>query len=150
MAGYSKVIAVGNLTRDPEYTEVGSGLCKLGLAINESWKDRSGDWQEKTCFVDVTLWGKSAEGVSGRFKKGDSILVDGTLQLEQWDDKDGKKRSRHTIKAMTVKSVGGERVDNGGGVKRDSNGRPEAKDEGFPTTPAVAAGGSAKDDDLPF
>jgi len=152
MASLNRWIGIGNLTRDPELRNFGGGVCNLGLAVNESWKDKSGEWQERTCFVDVALWGKSAEGVSQRFKKGDSVLVEGSLQLEQWEDKkDGSKRSKHAIKAMSVKGVGGERVDKGGdagtgtgtgtgtgagtgtGTGRDEGGFPEqADDMGLP------------------
>lgn len=97
MANFNKVILAGNLTRDPElrYTPKGTAVCKIGLAINRSWKTESGEKKEEVTFVDVDSFGKTAENISKYLKKGRPILVEGRLKLDQWDDKQsGQKRSK--------------------------------------------------------
>jgi len=94
---YNKVIMMGRLTRDPELRSIPSGtpLCEIGIAVDSGWGDN-----KKTCFIDVTVWGKQAEFVKQWFKKGDGIVIDGRLDLESWEDKNGGgKRSKHRITA---------------------------------------------------
>jgi single-strand DNA-binding protein len=91
---YNKVILAGHLTRDPElrYTQNNTAVCNFGLAVNRKYKD-----EENVCFVDITAWSKPAELISEYLSKGDPILLDGRLELDQWENKDGEKRSRHKI-----------------------------------------------------
>lgn len=88
---------MGNLTRDPEtkYLPSGTAVCEVGLAVNEVWKDKQGDKQEKTLFADVTFFGRSAEVCGEHLRKGSLIHVEGKLQLDVWEDKtSGQKRSK--------------------------------------------------------
>ncbi len=97
---YNKVVLMGRLTRDPELRTIPSGtpVADFGLAADSGWGEN-----KKTCFVDVTVWGKQAEFVAKYFKKGDGIHLDGRLELEQWEDKDShEKRSKHKITAERV------------------------------------------------
>ena len=97
MPSFNCVIIMGNLTRDPEvrYTPKGTPVCDLGIAINRTFNDASGQKQEEVTFVDVTAWDKRAETISQYFKKGDPIHVRGRLSTEQWEDKQsGQKRSK--------------------------------------------------------
>lgn len=97
MANFNKVILAGNLTRDPElrYTPKGTPVAKFGLAINRTWTADDGQKREEVTFVDVDCFGKTAETVSQYFRKGKSMLVEGRLKLDQWDDKQtGQKRSK--------------------------------------------------------
>lgn len=101
----NKIIAIGNLTRDVElrYTDSGAAICKFGLAINRAWKDRNtGEKKEEVCYVDVNVFGRSAETVNQFLSKGSKVLVEGRLQLEQWQDQSGQKRSKHSIAAENV------------------------------------------------
>ena len=94
---YNKVILAGNLTRDPELrtTPKGTAIAKFGLAINRNWTGEDGQKREEVTFVDVDAFGKQAEIVGKYFRKGRSVLVEGRLKLDQWDDKQtGQKRSR--------------------------------------------------------
>lgn len=96
MPSFNKVILMGNLTRDPEikYTPKGTAIADIGLAINRTWKNDAGEKQEDCTFVNVTLWGRTAEIVGEYCHKGDPLHVEGRLQLDQWDDKKtGDKRS---------------------------------------------------------
>ena len=97
MANFNKVILAGNLTRDPElkYTPKGTAVTKIGLAINRNWTTESGEKREEVTFVDVTAFGKQAETISQWLRKGRSVLVEGRLNLETWDDKvTGQKKSK--------------------------------------------------------
>lgn len=108
MSSFNKVILMGNLTRDPEvrFTPSGTAVCEIGLAVNERVK--SGEqWVEKPVFVDVTLWGKTAENAGNYLTKGRPVLVEGRLQLDTWDDKQsGQKRSKLRVVCEELRFVG--------------------------------------------
>src|SRR5690349_24503797 len=89
MAGFNRVIMIGNLTRDPEYKQLTSGqaVCRLGLASNRQFKNRqSGDLVQEVCYVDVDVWGAQAESCRQYLTKGRPVLVEGRLKLDSWQD----------------------------------------------------------------
>jgi len=91
---------MGRLTRDPDVRTIPSGtpVCEFGLAMDSGWGDN-----KKTCFIDVTVWGKQAEFVGKYFKKGAGIHLEGRLDFDTWEDKNGGgKRSKHRITAERV------------------------------------------------
>ena len=93
----NKVMIAGNLTRDPElrYTPKGTAVAELGLAINRVFSDDQGVKKEDATFVDVTLWGRTAEIAQQYLHKGSPVFIEGRLQLDTWEDKgSGQKRSR--------------------------------------------------------
>ena len=93
----NEVCIAGNLTRDPELRTTPSGVsvCEVSVATNRNYKDRDGVMQEEATFVEVTLWGKTAEAAAANLVKGRGILVDGRLKLDTWEDKEtGSKRSK--------------------------------------------------------
>ena len=97
MASFNKVILMGNLTRDPElrYTPKGTAIAKIGVAVNRVWTNEAGEKKEEVTFVDVDIFGRTAENVGQYMRKGRPILIEGRLKLDQWDDKQtGQKRSR--------------------------------------------------------
>lgn len=104
--GLNEVILIGNVTRDPElrYTPAGDAVLGLGLAVNESWQDRQGQRQEKTHWVDVTLWRDLAEAMKD-LRKGDPVLVQGRLVNEAWTDRDGNKRNSTKVEATRVEAL---------------------------------------------
>jgi single-strand DNA-binding protein len=105
MANYNRVIIAGNLTRDPEYKQLTSGqpLCRLGIASNRQFKNRqTGAMVQEVCFVDVDVWGPQAESCRQYLQKGRSVLVEGRLKLDNWQDQNGQQRSKHTIVADRV------------------------------------------------
>ncbi len=109
MAGYNRVIMIGNLTRDPDYKQLASGqaVCKLGLATNRSFRNRqTGDMIQEVCYVDVDVWGAQAESCRQYLQKGRPILVEGRLKLDTWQDANGQNRSRHSIVADRVVFLG--------------------------------------------
>lgn len=96
MANFNRVLLIGRLTRDPElrYTPSGSAVTDFGLATNRVWTGQDGQKHEETTFVDITLWARSAEVASEYLHKGDPVFIEGRLQLDQWTDKEGQRRSR--------------------------------------------------------
>jgi single-strand DNA-binding protein len=104
MAGYNRIIMVGNLTRDPEFKQVGNGqLCRLSIASNRSFKNRqTGMLVQEVCYVDVDVWGAQAETCRQYLAKGRAVLVEGRLKLDTWQDAQGAKKSKHSIAADSV------------------------------------------------
>lgn len=98
MPTVNKVFLLGNVTRDPQvkYTAGGTAVCELGLAMNEEWFDKNTNQKRsETVFVDVTLWGRTAEIAGEYLEKGRPVHIEGKLKLDQWEDKDtGKKRQK--------------------------------------------------------
>ncbi len=122
------VILKGNLTRDPELGEAGkSTVCNFGMAINERYTDRDGEKKETVTFVDVAAFGKTAEVIDEYFRKGDPILINGKLKLDEWEDKkSGDKRSKLKVIAFEFDFCG----DTKGGKKksRDDYDREDRRD----------------------
>ncbi|MFA5270716.1 MAG: single-stranded DNA-binding protein [Candidatus Omnitrophota bacterium] len=104
MASLNKVFLMGNLTRDPElrYTPQGAAVVNLGLAVNRYYKDKSGQNQQDTCFLNVIVWGQMAEVCNQYLQKGRQIIVEGRLQSRSWKDNDGKNRTTIEVKADNV------------------------------------------------
>ncbi len=126
MANFNKVMLMGNLTRDPEvrYTPKGTAVAEIGLAINRYFQGEGGEKREETTFVDVTLWGRTAEIAGEYLKKGRPVFIEGRLQLDTWDDKtSGQKRSKLKVVGEGMQLIGSR--DGGGG----GGGRGPAPDE---------------------
>ena len=106
MASYNRVVLLGNLTRDPElrYIPSGTAVSEIGLAVNDRIK-RNDQWVEEATFVDVTLWGRTAEVANEYLSKGSNILIEGRLKLDTWE-KDGQKRSKLRVVADRMQMVG--------------------------------------------
>ncbi|MBT6484434.1 MAG: single-stranded DNA-binding protein, partial [Planctomycetaceae bacterium] len=125
MASFNKVIIMGNLTRDPQvrYTPNQTAVTDLGLAVNRTWYDKgSQQKREEVTFVDVTLWGRQAEVAGEYLSKGRSVLIEGRLHLDSWDDKEtGQKRSKLKVVCENMTMVGG-RNEQGGGSRGGSQG----------------------------
>lgn len=116
---------MGNLTRDPELrsTNTGKSVCSFSLALNRSYKNASGEWQEATDFIDVVAWGPLGERVAQYVTKGRPVLVSGSLQSSSWEQ-DGKKRSKVEVLARDVTFLGG-RSDGGEGGGGQSQSAPK-------------------------
>src|SRR5205809_7875474 len=152
MASFNKVILLGNLTRDPEvrYTPKGTAVTELGMAVNRVYTAENGEKREETTFVDVTLWGRTAEIAGEYLKKGRPVFIEGRLQLDTWDDKQsGQKRSKLKVVGEGLQLLGGRPGGGGGGGGGDDEGgsRPSSR----PAPPPKAAAPSEPDDDeIPF
>ncbi|GAX87887.1 single-strand DNA-binding protein [Lebetimonas natsushimae] len=102
---YNKIILVGNLTRDVElrYSPAGTAIAKFGIATNRTYKDTvTGENKQEVMFIDVTVFGRSAEIANQYLRKGSKVLVEGRLVLDQWVDSSGQKRSKHSVVAEKV------------------------------------------------
>lgn len=109
MASLNKVFLIGNLTRDPElrYTAGGIPVADLNLAVSQRFVSRtSGEQRNDVVFVNVTVWNKQAEACGEYLSKGSGIFVEGRLQLDSWEGKDGQKRNRLRVVAQRVQFVG--------------------------------------------
>lgn len=103
MAGFNKVILMGNLTRAPElrYTPSGTPVASFGLAISRRFK-QGDDLKEEVCFVDLVVFGKQAEHCAQYLNKGSGVVIEGRLQQRRWETEDGQKRSKHELVAQSV------------------------------------------------
>lgn len=110
MAGQvNSVFLQGRLTRDPElrYTPGGTAVCEFTLASDRYYRDSNDEQQEETLFAPVTVWGRQAENCGEYLEKGRETIVEGRLQLDQWETDDGENRSRMKIVANNVQFLGG-------------------------------------------
>lgn len=109
MASFNRVILVGNLTRDPElrYLQSGMAVTDIGLAVNDRRKTANGEWVDEATFVDVTLWGRTAEIASEYLGKGAPALIEGRLKLDSWETQDGQKRSKLKVVGEKLQLFGG-------------------------------------------
>ena len=144
MANLNKVFLMGNLTADPElrYTPSGTAVADLRLAVNRRFTSKEGEQKEETLFVDVVVWQRQAENCSQYLSKGRSVMVEGRLKLDSWENQQGEKRSRLRVVAENVQFLGGrpqERAED-----RESAAKSGASDEGMP------AGEDIGEDDIPF
>ena len=116
MASFNRVILMGNLTRDIDlkYTPSGTAVTDIGLAVNDRRKSASGEWVDETTFVDVTLWGRTAEVASEYLSKGSPVLIEGRLKLDTWET-DGQKRSKLRVSGERMQMLGGRGGGSGGG-----------------------------------
>jgi single-strand DNA-binding protein len=157
MASFNRVILVGNLTRDPElrYLASGTAVTDVGLAVNDRRKNANGEWIEETTFVDVTLWGRTAEVMSEYLTKGSPVLIEGRLKLDSWETQDGQKRSKLKVvgERMQMLSGRGQGGGEGGAARPARQTAPNSADtqaappdEAFDAPPAEPAAG----DDIPF
>jgi len=94
MASLNKVMLIGNLGKDPEvrFTASGQAVASFSLATSEKFKGKSGEWEERTEWHNITLWGKLAEIAGEYLSKGKTIYVEGRLQTRKWQDKSGNDR----------------------------------------------------------
>jgi len=131
MANMNRVFLAGNLTRDPEirYSQAGKAVADLNLAVNRKYKTTTGEFKEDVCFVNIVAWDRQAELAGEYLRKGSSILVEGSLRLDQWET-NGEKRSRLRVVADRIQFL--DRL-----KKQDAGDVPE--DRGQKEHPAAAA-----------
>ncbi len=148
MSSFNKVILVGNLTRDPElrYTPKGTAVAKLGLAVNRHWTSESGEKKEEVTFVDIDVFGRTAENCGQYLKRGRPVLVEGRLKLDQWDDKQTReKKSKLGVVGETIQFLAASDKGSSGQVASPAaNPAPERGGE------PLAGDGPPESDDVPF
>ncbi len=145
MGSFNRVILMGNLTRDVElrYIPSGTAVTDIGLAVNDRIK-RNDEWVDEVTFVDITMWGRTAEIAAEYLSKGAPVLIEGRLKLDQWEAEGGEKRQKLKVVADRMQMVGGKGQGQGGGggdtakpkATKDSQGPQNTQDN--------------PDDDIPF
>lgn len=148
MASFNRVVLLGNLTQDVElrYLSSGTAVTDVRLAVNDRRKNQAGEWVEEATYVDVTLWGRTAEVAGEYLSKGSPILIEGRLKLDTWES-DGQKRSKLKVVGERMQMIGSRGgSERSSGTARDENqySQPMKIDE---SQPAVA---SAQEEDIPF
>jgi len=137
---FNKIIAVGNLGKDPElrYTPQGDPVCSFSLATNEKRKDKTtGELVDVTTWFRVTLWGRRAETASQYLTKGRPVYIEGRLRVEEWTDRDGKPRHTLEVHATDMQFIGGNRD--------EAPERPQTQGKAPQEAPA-----DPDDEDIPF
>lgn len=135
MAGFNRVILVGNLTKDPEikYTPSGQQLAKFGLAVSRAFSKTN-----ETDFFNIVAWGKLAEICGQYLHKGKQVLIEGEIQTRTYETQEGQKRYTFDIRANNMQMLGS---------KRDSEGYSKpGPSAGYGSAPQ--SGSSAKIEEL--
>ena len=155
----NKVILLGNLGKDPEikFLPSGQAVANFGLATTERYKDKAGEWQDKTEWHNITAYGRQAEIIRDYVKKGHKLFIEGRLTTRSWDDKDtGKKvyRTEIVVSDLSLLSGRGEGEGGGGGSyggSRAASGSSGGYDQ-RPAAPVQDDYGDTgiTDDDIPF
>ncbi len=143
-ASFNRVIIAGNMTRDPEARALPSGMAstRFSLAVNRAYTTKDGEKRDEVTYIDIDSYGKQAEVIAKYCGKGSSILVEGRLKLDQWEDKKtGEKRSRLGVVLENFTFLGGKPQggDEGGSAPRSRGGQDN------PVSPSDGGG-----DDVPF
>lgn len=170
MANYNKVVLVGRLTRDVETRAFANGgmVANFGFAVSTNRKKnpQTGQWEDTPMFIDCSAFNsdkyKLADIIRDYCRKGSQILIEGSLELDTWDDKaTGAKRSKHKIVVRDMQLLdpkgqgpgggggGGAPVssNSGGGYSHPQNSAPQQYD-----SPPDDSGGSpgGANEDIPF
>ena len=150
----NKVILIGNIGKDPEikYTPSGAAVAKLTLATNERFKDKAGEWQDRTEWHNVVLWQRLAEIAGEYLKKGSKVYIEGRLQTHSWDDKTTNQKKYMTeVIASDLVLLGGR--GEGGGSEGGGQSRGAAAGNNFDQRapePESASSAPISDEDIPF
>lgn len=142
MAALNKVMLIGNLGRDPEVrmTPSGSKVASFSIAVTERFKDRNGQQQEKTEWVNIVLWRRQAEIAEQYLRKGSQIFIEGKLQTQSWDDPNGQKRYKTEVVGSNFQMLGGRGGQGGGAMGGQGGGQGGYDQGGFDSGPSYDQG----------
>lgn len=155
MKSVNKVILLGHLGKDPEvkYTPQGTPLARFTLATNDRYKDKAGNWQDRTEWHNVVAWQRLAEIAGEYLKKGRQVYIEGALRTNSWEDKTtGEKKYKTEVVALDLVLLGGGAGREAGDEGRSSRGAAAARNEMDQRAPepAAAQGTEITDEDIPF
>ena len=158
MAGKSvnKVILLGNLGKDPEMkvTPAGKPVAKFSLATNERFKDKDGNWQDRTEWHNIVLWERLAEIAGEYLKKGSKVYIEGRIRTDSWEDKQtNQKKYMTNIIGNELVLLGGRGEGQGGGGESATRGVSTGGNNSFDQRepePASATSSPISDEDIPF
>jgi single-strand DNA-binding protein len=153
MKSVNKVILIGNLGKDPEvkYTPQGTAVANFSVACNERYKDKNDEWQDRTEWVNVQAWARTAEIVGEYLHKGSQVYIEGRLKTDSWEDKQsGEKKYRTQVVVNDLVLLGGKK-----GSSSDDDFNQERKPSAKPAQQQQSGynaqnSGPITDDDLPF
>lgn len=146
MAGFVKVILIGNLGKDPEvrFTAGGVAVVNVSVACTEKIKGKDGKWANHTEWVKLVAWGKTAENIGQYLSKGSQIYAEGRYQTREWTNKEGVKQNNVEVHSFDVKFLGG-------GQKKDGAAKPAPQQAAAPAASANSDDPPPfTDDDIPF
>lgn len=153
MANFNKVLLAGNLTRDPQLSHLPSNtaVAEMGMAVNRKWRSQTGEMKEEVTFVDLRAYGKQAETLNQYMTKGKPILIEGRLKYDQWETKEGQKRSKLYVIVENFQFLGGPSGAGGAGGAGASRGgdRYERTERPAPATRNSGGGSAAPMDEMP-
>ncbi|MFT5992427.1 MAG: single-strand DNA-binding protein [Flavobacteriales bacterium] len=163
MASVNKAIVLGNLGRDPElrHTSSGAAVANFSIATSDRYQDKSGEWQERTEWHRIVVFGRQAENCAKYLAKGRTAYVEGRIQSRDWEDKDGNKRTSTEVVAQTVQFIGGRDGGGGGGGRYNEPPPPDDNYAGSGGGGNAGSGGGSgggapknddafSDDEIPF
>ena len=142
MRGLNKVMLIGHLGKDPEmqYLEGNIALAKFSLATSESFKDKAGNWTDKTEWHNIIMWRGLAETAEKYLKKGSFVYIEGKIQNRSWDDKDGNKRYITEIRAERMNMLD----------KKPADSNVDSSATSSSTSSNIETSSEVIEDDLPF
>ena len=143
MASLNKVMLIGNLGKDPEvrYTAAGTAVASFSLATSEKFKNKNGEWEERTEWHNITLWARLAEIAGEYLAKGKTVYIEGRLQTRKWQDRDGKDRYTTEIVGEKMQMLSG---------KGEGGGRQGGRTENHARSRRYEEPVFNPDDDIPF
>ena len=147
MPNFNRVILMGRLTRDPELKHLPSNtaVTDIALAVNDRWKDKnSGESKERVNYIDCVAFGRTAEVINEYFRKGNPILIEGSLRMEQWQDKEGKNRSKLKVVIDGFEFIGSR------GEGGDRGGPPHSSNQPVGAGQPTEGHQPLNEDDIPF
>lgn len=104
---YNKIVLLGNLTRDVElrYSQNNTAISKTAIATSRKFTGNNGEKKEEVCFVDITMFGRTAEIANQYLRKGSKVIIEGRLMFDQWTDDKGEKHSKHSVVVETMNMI---------------------------------------------
>ncbi len=156
MANFNKVILMGNLTRDPQlsYLPSNTPVSEMGIAVNRRYRRQDGESGEETLFIDCRAYGRQGEILANYVSKGSPLMIEGRLQLSQWQDREGNPRSKHRVIIENFQFMGGGTPS--GSSEPPTSTPPSSSPSPPPSSPSAPAAsqeeppGPGEDDDIPF
>lgn len=154
----NQTILVGRLTKDPElrHTPSGTAVCKIRLAFTTRGKDSSGEWSDRSNFINVTVWGRQGENLAQYQSKGKRIGVRGRLEWREWEASDGSGKRQDIeviadhVQYLDSRSQNGDSGGYAGDASQYDAATPAGGSEDFGTPTGGTLPGANADDDIPF
>lgn len=151
--GVNRVTLVGNLGKDPElkYLDQGIALVNISIACTERFRDKEGNYNDRTEWVNINFWRSQAEILAKYCRKGSTIYVEGRLTTRSWETPQGEKRSKTEIEAQSLVLLDGKPSEGGGGTLGNPvSGLPNPIQSATDVPPYNPFNALNEDDDLPF